>query len=271
VVVGTGIRAARHTTPEARREIESAESLFYLVADPLSERWIKTLNRNARSLDDCYVSGEPRMGAYRRMIARILASVRTGSKVCVVFYGHPGVFVFPSHEAIRRVRAAGFDARMLPGISAEDCLFADLGIDPARSGCQSFEATDFLLFRRRFDPTSALVLWQAGVIGNLNYGPRRVRTGLRALARYLEPVYGRGHEVVIYEASLLPVLKSIIRSTTIGRLADAEVGSSATLFVPPKPGVPVPGMFRELRLSSSDLVSVPACWSRENRRAPSRP
>jgi len=31
---------------------------------------------------------------------------------------------------------------MLPGISAEDCLVADLGIDPASSGCQSYEAND---------------------------------------------------------------------------------------------------------------------------------
>jgi hypothetical protein len=40
----------------------------------------------------------------------------------------------------------GFDAVMLPGISAEDCLFADLGIDPGMIGCQSFEATDSITF-----------------------------------------------------------------------------------------------------------------------------
>ena len=34
---------------------------------------------------------------------------------------------------------------MLPAISAEDCLFADVGIDPAMTGCQSYEATDFMI------------------------------------------------------------------------------------------------------------------------------
>jgi hypothetical protein len=34
---------------------------------------------------------------------------------------------------------------MLPAISAEDCLFADLGVDPADHGCPSYEATDFLV------------------------------------------------------------------------------------------------------------------------------
>jgi hypothetical protein len=42
---------------------------------------------------------------------------------------------------------------MLPGISAEDCLFADLGIDPGIYGCQSYEATDFLANGRPWGET----------------------------------------------------------------------------------------------------------------------
>jgi len=56
------------------------------------------------------------------MVERILKNVKDGFKVCVVFYGHPGVFVQPSHEAIRIARLEGFSARMLPGISAEELL-----------------------------------------------------------------------------------------------------------------------------------------------------
>src|SRR2546429_6584747 len=47
----------------------------------------------------------------------------------------------------RQAREEGFEAEMLPAVSAEDCLFADLGVDPGDEGCQSFEATSFLLFR----------------------------------------------------------------------------------------------------------------------------
>ena len=43
--------------------------------------------------------------------------IRAGFRVCAVFYGHPGVFVYPSHEAIRRARAEGFAARMLPALT----------------------------------------------------------------------------------------------------------------------------------------------------------
>ena len=260
VVVGTGLRAPVHITPEARDEISHAEKVFYLMSDPLSEMWIKRLNPTARSLASCYVSSRPRMAAYQRMIDRILGPVRSGRRVCVAFYGHPGVFVFPSHEAIRRAKKEGFDARMLPGISAEDCLFSELGLDPARSGCQSYEATDFLVYRRRFDPSSALVLWQVGVVGNLEYGDRPARSGLRVLASRLARVYGRKHEVVLYEASLLPVVPSTIRSTTLEELSSAGVTGGMTLFVPPRPHPPDPRSLRSLGLRASDLVVVPSCW-----------
>src|SRR5207244_11062689 len=100
--------------------------------------WIKDINPSAESLYPYYRQGESRMIAYVEMIERILYEVRKGLRVCAAFYGHPGVFVYPSHEAIKQARLEGYSAKMLPGISAEDCLFADLGIDPARNGCQSF-------------------------------------------------------------------------------------------------------------------------------------
>ena len=39
---------------------------------------------------------------------------------------------------------------------AEDYMFADLAVDPSRCGCQSFEASDFLICGRIFDPTAVL-------------------------------------------------------------------------------------------------------------------
>ena len=54
-------------------------------------------------------------GSTSEMVEEILAAVREGKRVCAVFYGHPGVYVKPSHEAVRRARKEGFEARMLPG------------------------------------------------------------------------------------------------------------------------------------------------------------
>src|SRR6476620_513542 len=130
--------------------IEQSDKVLYLVNDPVSELWIARMNPNSESLKALYLGGKYRADTYKEMTELTLRYVREGLNVCVVYYGHPGVVVTPSHESIRQARAEGFNARMLPGISAEDCLFADLGIDPGTRGCQSFEATDFLLNRRKF-------------------------------------------------------------------------------------------------------------------------
>src|SRR3546814_12469546 len=55
---------------------------------------------------------------------------------------------------------------MEAGVSAEDCLYADLGIDPGEVGCQHYEASQFMFYRRRIDPSAYLVLWQVGVAGD---------------------------------------------------------------------------------------------------------
>jgi uncharacterized protein YabN with tetrapyrrole methylase and pyrophosphatase domain len=235
-VVGTGIRLVGQVTIEAKAHVEQADRVFHLVTDPVTEEWIGSLNPRAETLADCYGDGKPRMKSYEQMVRRMLSGVRKGQKVVAVFYGHPGVFVLPSHEAIRRARAEGYPARMLPGISAEDCLFADLGVDPALEGCQSFEATDFLARRRAFEPSSALVLWQVGVIGDLTFQSRAARYrkgGLPILAEVLLEKYPGTHRATIYEAAQYPVCDPVIRPVPLSRLGRAKVTPISTLYVPP--------------------------------------
>ncbi len=234
-VVGTGMLIAGQVTQESLSTIESAEKLFFLVTDIVTSRWLEQLNPSAESLFGCYADGKPREATYAEMVGRILAPVRAGRGVVAAFYGHPGIFVAPSHEAIRRARSEGFRAQMLPGISAEDCLFADLGIDPGERGCQSFEATDFLLRRRIFDPTSTLILWQIGGIGVFDFHSRPLwsRQGLEVLERELLRHYPIDHEVVIYEAVPYPTLPPKILRVTLAEMARAEVSIRSTLYVPP--------------------------------------
>src|SRR5690242_1848360 len=142
VIVGTGIKFVSHLTVEARGLIERAEKVFFLINEPASAVWMQRLNPSAESLSQFYVAGKRRLDIYHAIAEHILAHVRQGLQVCAVFYGHPSVFVTPAHEALRQARREGFKAWIAPGISAEDCLFADLAIDPAYHGCQSFEATD---------------------------------------------------------------------------------------------------------------------------------
>lgn len=235
-VVGTGIKVVGQTTLEAVACIERAETLFYLVSDVLTEAWLKRLNPRAVTLSDCYAEGKPRNRTYREIAARIVSAVRSGSNVCAAFYGHPGVLANPAHDAVRRVRREGLPARMLPGVSTEDCLYADLGVDPGDHGCQSFEATDFLISRRRLDPSSALILWQVGVLGEssvrkgMSCRPER----LRILTARLRQYYPARHPIVLYEAAQFPVCDPGIKRVTLASLPRETVPPMATLYVPPR-------------------------------------
>jgi uncharacterized protein YabN with tetrapyrrole methylase and pyrophosphatase domain len=234
-IVGSGIQAVRQFTLESKQAIEQADKVLYLVTDPISEMWIEKMNPNSESLMHYYTQGKSRFDTYKEMTANILKYVREGLNVCAIFYGHPGVFVAPSREAIKIAQNEGFDAHMLPGISAEDCLFADLGVDPYTHGCQSFEATNFLLRRRKFDTSSHLIIWQIGSIGDMTHNPSRDnKPTLAILADFLQKYYGSNHEVFVYQAAEYAICKPIIQRLSIARLTEAYIHYGTTLYVPPK-------------------------------------
>jgi uncharacterized protein YabN with tetrapyrrole methylase and pyrophosphatase domain len=235
VIVGTGIRTVGHLTVEAIAWMQRADELIHLVADPVAEALIKELNpKRETTLQGFYGEGKPRMQSYEEMIEFILSRVRAGFLVCGAFYGHPGVFAYPPHESIRRARTEGYTAFMLPGISSEDCLFADLGIDPAVNGCQSYEATDFLLHDRAIDASSQLVLWQVGALCDWTY--RRTGYDLRALPLLVDKLlnhYPPNHEIVIYEAAMFPGCAPGILRVPLQMMASAPITAACTLYIAP--------------------------------------
>jgi precorrin-6B methylase 1 len=235
VVVGTGLRTVGHLTTEAIAWIKVADKVLYVVGDPVAEDMILKLNPGAESLQVLYSPARKRIDTYNEMVERLLTYVRAGQKTCGVFYGHPGVFVYPSHQAIVRARKEGYSAVMLPGISAEDCLFADLGIDPATTGCCSYEATDYLFHMRPTDPASALVLWQIGILGNEGYNPLgRYETPLMPLLIHkLGRHFDLHHMVAVYEAAVHFNCSPRITWVPIHQLTRAELSAASTLFVPP--------------------------------------
>ena len=235
VVVGTGIRVVGHLTTEAIAWMRQADRLLYLVGDPVAEATIHRLNTSsAESLFPLYVDGKPRIAIYNAIVDRILACVRSGMLTCVAVYGHPGVFAMPFHKAVHQARTEGYRARMLPAISAEDCLFADLGIDPATHGCQSFEATEFLMNGRIADPSVGLILWQIGLVGDPLYRKSGYGTSLLPLlVEQLCQSHQPDHVCTIYEAALYPEIDPRIDKTTLRRLPQAAPTTLSTLYVPP--------------------------------------
>lgn len=234
IIVGTGIRSVGQLTVESIAWIQWADRVFYVVSDPVAEFMIQRLNISAESLQKYYVEGKARLQTYKDFVDRIMESVRAGYRTCAAFYGHPGVFVTPSHEAIRQARSEGYEARMLPGISAEDCLFADLGVDPSTSGWQAYEATDFVIHNRQLDPSSAVVLWQVGIVGHFEFQAAGYgNCGLPLLLEKLSQYYRSDHAVFVYEAAVLPGCEPVIRPVPLYQLPIVPLSTASTLYIPP--------------------------------------
>jgi len=250
VIAGTGIKMVGHITLETRTLIARSERVLYLVSDPGTAAWIRRLNGGAESLERYFADGQTRWDAYQRIIEVLMEEVRAGRQVCAAFYGHPGIFSHVSHEAIWRIRAEGFAATMLPGISAEDCLICDLGVDTGAIGYQCFEATYFLLHRRRPDIASALILWQIGVIGQFHRQFVGLPAdGLAILTRELRHSYPAQHEVIVYEAANFPGCDPVVAKMPLQALPRCAVTRISTLYVPPARTVERdPDVARELGL-----------------------
>lgn len=123
---------------------------------------------------------------------------------------------------------------MEPGISAEDCLYADLGIDPGRFGCQHYEASQLMLYQRRIDPSAYLVLWQVGLAGDRSAdrfvtSPQR----LRLLVEVLLADYPLAHEVIVYEAATLAIAAPRVERVALAQLPALSLRMQTTLILPP--------------------------------------
>jgi uncharacterized protein YabN with tetrapyrrole methylase and pyrophosphatase domain len=231
VVVGIGIEISQ-TTIGAISHIEKADEVYYLVSSPIAKSWLENLNPNTFSLHLHYAEDKDRMESYNEMVEVVLAAVRKGKNVCAVFYGHPGVFANPPHRMIKVAKKEGYSAKMLPGVSAEDCLFADLGIDPGQSGCQSFEATDFVVHDRKFDPNVPLILWQIGLIGDITFKLKYDQSKVNILKDKLMHFYPPNHNVIVYEASTLSMFSMRNEHLPLTSLGDTNLSATSTLYVP---------------------------------------
>lgn len=232
--VGLGMTLGSHLTPLARSHIEQADVVFAALSDGIVEMWLESMHPDVRSLQPYYGEGKSRLTTYREWVEVMMAEVRAGSKVCAVFYGHPGIFAWSPHEVIKVARTEGFPAHMEPGISAEDCLYADLGIDPGRVGCQHYEASQLLFCETRINPAAYLVLWQVGLVGDRSL--KRFSTGpeyRQVLVDVLQNDYPLDHELIVYRGATLPIQQPRVRRAALRDLPATQVTAEETVILPP--------------------------------------
>lgn len=233
-VVGTGIMFPAQMTFEAAEHIRAADVVLFNVGpNPVICDWIRENAKHCIDLYDFYGEGKRRDETYRKMVDAIVSEVEAGKKVVAAFYGHPGIFVGPGFEAIKECRRRGLSARMLPGVSAVDCMHADLEFDPAQYGCTMIEATDYVVLDRSYDTNVPLIIWQAGVVADMTFQVRASAEHSDLLQKRLLQDYPPEHPVYAYVASTIPGLPFQIREGTIGTITDMALNASVTCLVPP--------------------------------------
>lgn len=251
VLVGSGIKTLAHLTQEAHTYIEKADFVLYLLNEPVLEKYIKKLNPNHESLEPYYFNHTLRSDAYTEISNHILSKASEYQFLTVILYGHPTVFTSPGLTALKKAKTLGYETLILPGVSAEDCLFADLEINPGNEGCISFEATEFLLKERILDPYSHVLLWQVAMLGNLKQATNYQSTkALAALLNKLLNYYSPQQELFIYEAAIYPGMNPKVEKIRLENLPTGNFSTLSTLYIPPKSRAPVDDKtLRELNLN----------------------
>lgn len=234
VCVGTGMTLGAHISPIAKSHIEQADIVFSLMANGFTQQWLEGMNADVRTLQGFYLEGKNRDITYNEMVEAILTQVRRGKKVVAAFYGHPGVFACVSHRAINKAKAENLLATMEPGISAEDCLYADLGIDPGKTGCIHYETSQFMFYQRNIETSAHLILWQVALAGDKSCAKLYTDSAYReVLVELLLEHYPRDHQVILYQAKGIAIDTMRAEYIPITELVDAELFMHTTLVIPP--------------------------------------
>lgn len=234
VNVGLGMTLGAHITPISRNFIEKADVVFVAASNNLVEEWVKTMNKDVRSLQPYYNEGTSRMVTYKKWVDLMIEEVRSGKAVCGAFYGHPGVFAWSPHESIRQAKEEGYVAHMEPGISAEDCLYADLNINPGSYGCLNYTANQVLFHNKTIDTSAYVILWQVSITGDRTMTKFNTELeGKKLLLDKLLETYPENHKIILYECAVLPTNKPRIEKINLYELLEVEIKMQTTIVISP--------------------------------------
>jgi hypothetical protein len=169
------------------------------------------------------------------MAAKVLEAALINPPVTFALYGHPTIFAYPPFLVYQAATELGIKVKVMPGVSAMDCIFSELMIDPATNGIQMFEATDLLMRQRPLQTDVPVLLWQIGAVETALYSksfskPKR----FERIKNYLLKFYPGEHLVQSIYCSNYPLMASTILNFKIADIENysKQLHAGHTLYIP---------------------------------------
>lgn len=235
-IVGLGIKNLDQITKETNLVLQKSKKIFYVENGIGVDEYLKNICSDAINLVSEYKENQDRMTAYRAMAARVLHAALHENPITLALYGHPTVFAYPPFLIKKVSEYLGLSVKVLPGISALDCICTDLMIDPGVNGMQMYEATEMLMRERPLLNDVPALIWQIGAIETTLYSqmpskPER----FEGLKNYLLKFYPPSHQVTSIFSSNYFLMPSTIYHFEIKDICDHayHLHAGHTLYIPP--------------------------------------
>lgn len=236
-IVGLGVLNIDQITRQTERAIRRSNEVLYVDTGVATRTFLDGLCPKVTPLfATSYEESGRRLNAYHQMAARVLDAALDHPPVTFAMHGHPIVGVYAPFLIKDTAGLLDLEVQVMPGISAMDCLFAELMVDPCVSGIQMYEATEMLLRRRPLQPDVPALIWQIGCVETALYTTRRSKPErFERLQSHLLHFYPPEHTVTAFYSTPHPLVRSdALRFALREMCAQAHaLHAGFTLFVPP--------------------------------------
>jgi uncharacterized protein YabN with tetrapyrrole methylase and pyrophosphatase domain len=234
-IVGLGIVSVHQITREVEAAMQRSQEVLYIANGFGLAEYLSQLCPHVTDLSAAYQEGEDRMNAYNIMTAKVVEAALDHHPVTFALYGHPLVFAWPPFQVLEVASLLGLRTKVLPGVSAMDCLFVDLKLDPA-GGLQMYEATDLLLCQRPLQADIPCLVWQIGAVETRLYSQSTSKPErFSRIKNYLLKYYPPDHNATAVCCSSFPLVPSQLTTFALKdiEMYAQDLSSGVTLYIPP--------------------------------------
>jgi uncharacterized protein YabN with tetrapyrrole methylase and pyrophosphatase domain len=169
------------------------------------------------------------------------------------------IFVTPTQFILDIASRIGLKVKVLPAVSAFDCMLVDLNVDPSQ-GTLIYEVNDMLLYKRKLLPDLHCFIWQVGGVESeiFSSAVNRPDRFLR-LKDYLLQFYPPQHEAIIITSAVNPIMAPKMTRVTLSSLETepVQMHAGSTLYIPPsQPPSQIDKDFLHLLMSPEHLKEI---------------